>query len=419
MLSGRRSSAVLSVISIFALSSFGSSASARELRVGKDAPSVAETVALAEAGDVVLLPKGTWRGNIVIDKKITLRGQGGVLDGGGKGTVLQVDAAGAIIEDLTVRGSGKDLAKNEACVLFTKDARAATIRRVRVEDCAFGIYIDRAQKAKILDNRVVGTLEGHRSNRGNGIHLFNARYLLVKGNHVTGGRDGIYVSVTEDSLIENNKVSDSRYCVHYMFAYRNKLIGNTCLRNSEGYALMQSRNIVVKNNVALDNEGRGLLFRDATLCTIVGNRMERNGEGMFFYSSTENLIAHNIVRNNRVGVRVWAGSLRNEVRDNRFIANQTQIFFVGSKDIIWGKKGRGNYWSDYLGWDQDGDGLGDRPYRVGSFQTALVARFPAAALLMRSPALELISLLETRMPLLRTPTIVDRRPLMGKDKGSP
>ena len=78
-----------------------------------------------------------------------------------------------------------------------------------------------------------------------------------------------------------------------------------------------------------------------------------------------------------------------------------------------GQRAPGNYWSDYMGWDQDGDGIGDRPYRVNSFHSQLIYRFPSAALLMNSPSLETLTLLERRLPFLRTPTITDRNPLDG------
>ena len=80
---------------------------------------------------------------------------------------------------------------------------------------------------------------------------------------------------------------------------------------------------------------------------------------------------------------------------------------------LWGERGgEGNYWSDYLGWDQDGDGRGDRPYRVDSFHASLLYRYPSAALLLRSPALELLGRLQERLPTLRVPTIREEHPAM-------
>jgi nitrous oxidase accessory protein len=242
--------------------------------------------------------------------------------------------------------------------------------------------------------------------------LFNASRARVEGNEVTDGRDGIYVSATEDSVFLHNRLERTRYGVHYMYSLRNTLEGNVASNSYSGFALMQSSHIVVRDNVAADNEHDGILFRDAQDCQIVGNRLERNGEGLFFFSSTRNVIADNQVVNNDIGARVWAGSVRNEVTRNVLVGNRQQVFYVGAEDLRWGAD-RGNYWSDYLGWDQDGDGIGERPYRMDSFSARLIHRFPSASVLLRSPALELLSQLERTVPILRVPTIIDERPLVS------
>ncbi|MCB9557334.1 MAG: nitrous oxide reductase family maturation protein NosD [Deltaproteobacteria bacterium] len=386
----------------------------RELRAGRDAPTIAATLALAAPGDTVVVPQGVWREHLVVERRITLRGErGAVIDGDGTGTPLRIRAARAVVSALAIRNGGKELAANDACIYLEPSANAARVQRCRVSACAFGIYVDRSRGARVEHNEVIGSVAGHRSNRGNGIHLFDASQLVIAHNRVSGGRDGIYVSATEDSLFLQNKVQDSRYCVHYMFSYRNRLIGNSCHNNAQGYALMESRQIVVSGNRATDNEGCGLLFRDAENCTIVGNTLEGNGTGIFFYSSIDNFVSGNLIRKNGIGAKIWAGSQRNQVENNRFIGNKQQVFYVGSSDLIWGRGRAGNYYSDYLGWDQDHDGVGERPYRVDSFAARLIARFPAAGLLLNSPGLELLSLLETRMPLLRVPTVIDFAPQLS------
>ena len=385
---------------------------ARVLVVGRDAATITATIAMAQEGDVVEVPTGTYREHVVVDRTITLRGTGGIIDGDGQGTALRVMAPAAIIDNLEVQNSGGDLGGPDCCIYVDDAADGTVIRNNVVRDCAFGIWIHHADRTKVLNNRVTGRPHRRNADRGNGIHLFDSSYLEVVGNDVRDARDGIYVSATDDSLIADNRTNHQRYGIHYMYSQRNTLRGNTASDNNGGMALMQSRNLVVEDNVAEHNVEHGLLFRDAQYCEIRRNRIVENGQGMFFFSSTDNRIEENYLAHNDVGAKIWAGSLRNVVTRNAFVGNRQQVFFVSASDLVWGDEGAGNYWSDYMGWDQDGDGLGDRPYRVDSFTANLVYRYPAAVVLMRSPALELLTHLERNMPLLRVPTVVDRAPLM-------
>jgi nitrous oxidase accessory protein len=381
--------------------------------VGVDAPTVQAAIDQAEAGETVEVPPGRWPGPVVIEKSLILQGTGGIIDGGLSGTVVRVNAPGARLLDVQVKGSGDELQGPDACVWIGPKAVGAAVIGSELTDCLFGIWVHEARGVILQDNVVVGRTDlGHRSNRGNGIHLFDSSELRVVGNTVRGSRDGIYVSATEDSLIEGNQLSDVRYGLHYMYSYDNVIRGNVARRNTAGMALMGSNNLLVVGNIATDNDKHGLLFRDMQYSTIRGNVVEHNGEGLFFFSSLDNVIEGNRIAHNDVGARVWAGTERNVVRGNHFVANRQQVFYVAATDQTWGDAEAGNTWSDYLGWDQDGDGRGDRPYRLDTFVAGLIYRYPAAALLLASPAMEILTQLQSRMPLLRTPAIVEEAPAM-------
>ena len=92
--------------------------------------------------------------------------------------------------------------------------------------------------------------------------------------------------------------------------------------------------------------------------------------------------------------------------DNAFIDNTIQVEFVAAKDQTW----EGNFWSDYDGWDLDGDGRGEVAYRSNTLVDALLAMHPLAKLLLTSPSLQLLALAEREFPIINVPKAVDPRP---------
>jgi nitrous oxidase accessory protein len=390
-------------------------ASAAEVVHVKGGSDLQAAVDRASPGDVVDLADGVFAGPVRLDTPIVLRGRGAVIDGGGRGTTLVLAATGLRVEGITVRDSGEDIGAPDACIFVEPVATDSTIRDCELRRCAFGIWVHETRGVEIIDNVVESREEVRASDRGNGIHLFNASHLVVRGNRVTHARDGIYVSATEDSLIEHNVTSGVRFGIHYMYSYRNRLLGNEANDNTVGIALMESRDLVVDENRADRNTREGILFRDVIHSEIRNNSLRRNGTGMFFYSSTENVIEGNEILDNELGMKVWAGSRRNRIEGNVIRGNRNPVFYVGAEDQIWGESGRGNFWGDYLGWDQNGDGVGDRPHRVDSFTAGLLYRYPSAVLLLRSPALEMLAHLADQLVLLRAPTIIDLAPLLRED----
>jgi len=385
---------------------------ASQWTVTQEGPSLQAVLDAALPGDVVELHPGVHAGPLRIDKPLILRGRGGVIDGGGQGSALVVSAPGARVEGVVIRNSGEDVGASDACIYVEPSATGAVLRDNTLTRCAFGIWVHETDGVQIIDNRIESREELRTTDRGNGIQLFNASNLVVRGNEVSLARDGIYVAATEDSVIEGNVTSNVRFGIHYMYSYRNTVSGNVANDNTVGLALMESRDLVVEDNRAFRNKRNGLLFRDVERSQIRRNHLEGNGSGMFFFSSIENVIADNRIIDNEIGIKVFAGTKRNLVEGNVIRGNREQVFYVASEDQLWGDEGPGNYWSDYIGWDQNGDGVGDRPHRVDSFTTSLLHRYPSASLLLRSPALGMLAHMAERMPMFRSPAVIDRAPLM-------
>ena len=385
---------------------------AAEIEVGVDAASAQAAVDLAADGDIVVLGPGEWPGPVHISRPVTLTSRGGVLVGD-KGSTVTVDGPGVVIDGLSVRGSGDELRGPDACIWVSPKGVGTVVVDSELSDCLFGIWLHEVRGARLENNHVIGRPEERNPTKGNGIHLFDCEQLAVLGNTVEGARDGIYVSATEDSVIRGNQVSDQRYGIHYMFSYDNVISDNIANDNSGGIALMESRGLTVTGNTASRNKRQGILFRDVQYTHIEHNVVEYNGEGLFFFSSLDNEIIGNLIRGNQVGAKVWAGTERNVVRDNAFVANRQQVFYMSNEDQYW----EPNYWSDYLGGDQDHDGPGDRPYRTDAFLAQLLHRYPQAVLLLNSPTLEILSQLQSRLPAMRVNTVVDERPLVSRPRG--
>lgn len=374
---------------------------------------LADAVTRAHEGDVVEIPPGIWAGPLRIERAITLRGAGGIVDGGARGTVITVLARGVRLEGVEARSSGADLGASDSCVWTAPSAEGVVIAGGRFTDCAFGIYVQESDHARIEGNEVVGRAGVREADRGNGIHLFDASFVTVVGNTVTGARDGFFVSATDDSLIEGNRAIHVRYGVHYMWSHRNVLRGNVVQDSLTGFALMQSRDLVVEGNLALRNRRVGMLLRDGEGSRFIGNRLIGNGQGFFVYNSQRERLEDNLVLHNDIGAKIWGAMVMEGVfAGNAFVGNARQVLYIGSRDLVWGESERGNHYSDYVGWDQNDDGVGDRPYRVDGLTAALIERHPSAVLLLRSPTLELLTHLESRVPLLRTATVIDRAPLV-------
>jgi nitrous oxidase accessory protein len=366
----------------------------------------------AAAGDVVQIERGFYAGNLRIDKPLTLRGlQRPTVSGGLQGDTIRVAAPDVSIEGLIVRDSGDSLLKQNAGIYVAPGAHRAAVRRCDLVYNLFGLWIEKADDVRVEHNLIVGKRDYASSQRGNGVQLYNTTGAQIIGNHISFVRDALYVDVSHHAVFRGNRLHHSRYGTHYMNSYHNLWEDNDSYRNRGGLALMEVRDQVVRNNRAWGNSDHGIMLRTLQDSVIENNVVAGNARGFFIYDVEYAQLKGNLVVNNQVGVHLSAGSTRNRVEGNDFVGNREQVRYVGARDETWGADS-GNHWSNYLGWDRDGDGHGDVRYEANDLVDRLVWRHPTARLLLASPAVQALRLVGQQFPLLRVPGVVDPKPRM-------
>lgn len=391
-------------------------------------PQAIDQLPLQLDGDIRTLPAGTYHGSFAIDHPLHLRCEpGALIDGLGTGSTLHVRVPGVTIENCTLRNWGHDLTAMDAAIFIDQAARGTVVRGNDLQGAGFGIWLDAVADVQILDNRIQGDPGVRSQDRGNGIHLYAVKNALVRGNQVRQSRDGVYIDTSNDSTIEANLFEDLRYGVHYMFTHNSRVIGNTTRHTRTGYALMQSRKLTVVGNRSVDDQNYGILMNYITYSTLTGNRVEavRSGDGggdamiagaegkaLFIYNSLFNRIEDNRFESSALGIHLTAGSEDNRIAGNAFIGNRQQVKYVASRTQEWSVDGRGNYWSDYLGWDRNADGIGDVAYEPNDKVDQLMWMYPQVQLLMTSPAIELLRWVQRAFPVTRPPGVRDSFPLM-------
>ena len=374
--------------------------------------SISAAVQAAAAGDTVKVERGYYVDHVVIDKPLRLQGVNRpTISGENQGDVIRVKSPDVVIEGFIIRDSGGDLTAQNAGIYVEPGAHRAIIRNNDFAYTLFGMWLEKANEVEVTNNLITGKRDFASAQRGNGIQLYNCYDAKIIGNNISFVRDGIYVDVSFRILFRGNKMHHVRYGTHYMNSHDNIWEENDAYSNRGGLALMEVRRQIVRNNRTWDNSDHGIMLRTIQDSVVENNIIVGNSKGFFIYDAEYNVLKGNLVMGNRIGVHLWAGSINNDVDHNDFIQNHNQIRYVATRNELWGK-GKGNYWSNYVGWDADGDGIGDTPYEANDVVDRLNWKYPLVKLLLNSPAVQSLRLIARQFPLLRGPSVRDNNPRM-------
>jgi nitrous oxidase accessory protein len=389
-------------------------AGAGERLVPAEPGALAAAIAGADAGDVLILAPGRHDGPVVLDRPVTLDGRGeATLDGQGQGDVIRVTGPDVTVRGLTLVGSGSEHPVVDAGVKLDRSAERALVEHNVMIENLVGVHVFGASDSVVRGNTIIGRQDQRMNDRGNGIYVWNAPGTLVEGNDIRFGRDGIFANASRDNVFRDNRMRDLRFAVHFMYTNMSEVEGNVSIGNHLGYAIMFSNRTRIVDNLSLRDRSHGLMLNYANNADVSGNLIRGNTHEKctFIYNAHRNLIVGNRFEGCEIGIHFTAGSERNLLTGNAFIGNQTQVKYVGTRDIEWSHEGRGNYWSDHAAFDLDGDGIADSRFRPNDMMDHILWSQPAAALLLGSPAVQLIRFSQSQFPATLPGGVLDSFPL--------
>lgn len=369
------------------------------------------------AQDTVRLAAGMHRGPFVVDRPTVLVGEpGAVLQGAGQGTVLDIRAPHTVVRGLRIEHSGRDPDRYDAGVHVRADS--VTLEDLEIRDALFGVYLEQAHHVTLRRLDIEGPRRAREGEMGDGILFYYSRDLVADSNRIAWVRDGIYFSYSDSVRVTGNRVSHVRFGLHYMFSHENRFAHNVFTDNAAGAVIMNSRGVVVEDNVFAWNAGSrsyGLVLQTATDPVVRGNVFVGNGVGVFFDNVVRGTVTDNAVAGNWLGMQLFTNSEETRVTGNALVGNTFDVAGGGgaADQYRFCVAGRGNYWDAATGdgYDLDGDGLLDAPYAAGSPLAELALTHGALRLFLASPAAHALGWAERTLPVFDVAGVVDSCPL--------
>lgn len=341
----------------------------------------------------------------------------------GSGTVIVVQADGVTLRNLVIQNTGAshDTVDSGVQLLSSRNVIQGNV----IRDALFGIDLKESHDNRIEDNEIASK-PFDLGVRGDSIRLWASHGNLLRGNDIHDSRD-LVVWYSNRNRIEGNRGSNNRYSIHFMYGEHNDVIGNDFRHSSVGIYLMYSKTTRVEGNRIFNSLGAGgvgIGMKEADDITIVGNSIVYCATGIYADQSplddrAVNRIENNEIAYNATGIVFHSDLTGNEFRSNRLLNNLQAVAVEGNgtaRESLW----EANYWSDYEGFDRNGDNIGDTPFEERTYIDQLWNSQPVIKFFYGSPVLTFLDYLARLAPFSEPKLIlVDRKPVFSRPPPPP
>jgi nitrous oxidase accessory protein len=364
-----------------------------------------EAIDNAPEGSILKLPKGVYKGSIIINKPLSIIGKedGVIIDGGGTGTVIQITSSYVTLKNLTITGSGDRHDLLDSAIKIN-NSKQSEISNCTIKDSLFGIDITMTSNS-IFSNNYITSKDLELGVRGDGLRLWYSNDNIVSNNKLVKSRDMV-VWYSHGNTIENNYGEQNRYSLHFMHAGKNIVKNNTYKLNSVGIFFMYTKDTIATGNTvqsSLGATGMGIGLKDVSNMTLKDNTIIYCAQGIYIDRSpyepdTKNWLEDNKVLYNSEAIHFHSVSENNVIKSNTILGNIEDIIndSRGSKTDL--NEISGNYWDNYEGFDKNADNIGDTPHKVYQYADQLWVYNSNVKFFYGSPVIALLNFLAKLAP---------------------
>jgi len=352
---------------------------------------ITSAVGNATGGDTIHVWEGDYNENVVVNKTLSLIGNGTgntTIIGTGTGDVVYVNASWVNVTGFTVNNSGSN--PGDAGIELD-NVQNCNIYDNNVSGNNHGIHLDSSDNAAITANTIW--------NNGRGLVLASSVNCVVDNNTFTGngivieGDSQAALSTWNTHTIDATNTANGRPIYYYKDATGVTVPGDAAqvlLANCTGFEIsglnLSGADVGIELgastyvNITLSairyNNVMGIYLNYSTSISIIRNNVSNNGYGLYLDDATLVTIENNSVSTNSLyGAYITGSSGSNRIFHNDFMGNNgggVQAYDDAGANF-WNDTypSGGNFWSDLTSPDnkqgpaQDqkgGDGMVDIPY---------------------------------------------------------
>ena len=197
--------------------------------VEDDYLTIQEAINAAEPGDTINVKAGVYYENVVVNKSVSLLGEARettIVDGGGNGHVVFVEANNVTVSGFTLRNSGLGSINPSSGVVLRFSNNCLVSDNIVVGN-QYGVWLSSSDNNAIVGNIVANNTGVY------GVRLYKSKNNNVSHNLVVDNNYGIYVYADSDfNVIKHNNVSGNQFGIYISHSAGNLVEGNTVVDSS-------------------------------------------------------------------------------------------------------------------------------------------------------------------------------------------